>query len=95
MTSLEVRSGGDVQVNGSGGITFLDVANGGRLRYESSGAVTEAFIAGVVDGSGDGTPCEFTECELQVGGQIIDPLQKISFPNGIVLGDRVRQVQAA
>lgn len=86
--------GGSVLVGGDATVMTVNLDNG-RLEYESSGTITTANIGSTFDVAGDASARTITNCVLQPGGQIIDPLQTITFTNGITLDSEVRSVSAS
>jgi len=87
---------GTILVGGAATVGTLN-ANGGTVDYQSSGTITTANIGGpsgaTVDFSGSNLPRTITTCNLDSGGQIIDPLRTVTYTNGIALGTNAETVE--
>lgn len=105
--NLELHSDVTTFTNASGTILFGGSATigtlnleGGTMDYRSSGTITTANIGGfnrgaLLDFSGDNSPRTITNCNILLNGRIIDPLQTVTYTNGILLGNGVATVSAA
>ena len=85
--------GGTWSTNGSGAITTL-TQTAGYLRHNSSGTLTTATLGGTLDCSQDSTARTITNCTLTAGGRINDPLNTLTFSNGILRNSTVREIVA-
>ncbi len=105
--NLELHSNVTTLTNASGTILFGGSAtlttlnfDGGTIDYQSSGTITTANIGGALRGatldfSGDNSSRTITNCNLLLNGRINDPLQTVTYTNGILLGSGVATVSAA
>jgi trimeric autotransporter adhesin len=94
--SLTVSSG-TVTVGGDATCATLNL-NGGVVFYESSGTITTANVGGPngaeLDCSKDGSSRTITTTNLKPGGLITDPLQTITYTNGVAISSDVRSLSA-
>ena len=105
--NMELHSNVTTLTNASGTILFGGLATlttlnfeGGTVNYQSSGTITTANIGGALRGatldfSGDNSARTITNCNLNLNGRIRDPLQTVTYTNGILLGSGVELVSAA
>lgn len=93
-TSL-TNAAGTVLVGGSATVAILN-ANGGTVDYQSSGLIGVANIGGpsgaTLDFSGRNVARTITTCNLNSGGQIIDPLRTGTYT--VVIGSDVESIEA-
>ena len=103
MNTTLTNSSGEIQFGGSATLTTLNL-DGGTMNYQSTGAITTANIGGTLSGtlrgatldfSGDNSARTITNCNLNLNGRIVDPLQTVTYTNGILLGSGVQFVSAA
>ena len=93
------NASGTILFGGSATLTTLTM-EGGTIDYQSSGTITTANIGGALRGatldfSGDNSSRTITNCNLNLNGRIIDPLQTVTYTTGILIGTGVELVSAA
>lgn len=87
--------GGTAEIRGTPGFSTL-VCSGGNTIAKFGGTVADVVVGpGTIDASQDLTPRTFTNCSLDIGGQINDPNETIEYTNGITLEQGVSSLQAA
>ena len=87
------QQGGQWTINGASAVTTL-TQNGGVLNHNSSGTFTTSTIGGTLNCSGDASARTMTTVTLNKGGRIIDPLNTLTFTNGIQKAANVREIVA-
>lgn len=87
------QTGGSWTVRGASNINTL-IQTAGVLNYRGSGTIDDATVGGSLDFSGDASARTVTDCTLKLGGRILDPLDTVTWTNGIQLDSSVRQVSA-
>lgn len=88
------QAGGTWTINGASAVTTL-TQNGGVLNHNSSGTFGTSTIGGTLNCSVDPSARTMTTVTLNKGGRIVDPLNTITFTNGIARAAAVREVIAA
>ncbi len=100
LPSAAVRnSSGTILISGLSNLDALTI-DGGTVDWRSTGTITTANIGGAqrgasLDFSNDNSARIITNCNLNLNGRIIDPLQTVTYTNGILLGSGVELVSAA
>lgn len=91
-----ISSGGVVTIFGDAAFAII-ICNGGNVDYRSSGTIDALFLGGpggTLDCANDNTGRTITDTTLSAGGRINDPLQTITYTNGIQWGATTRALTA-
>ena len=92
-TTLTVL-GGTVTLRGSNAPTTITIRRSGRLVYNSNQTITTLNLGGVLDLSDDLRTFTVTTVNLEPGGQIIDPFDRMTITN-IAKNSDVKSLTAA
>ncbi len=70
---------------GSGAYTTVTVGQGSTLTYPGTGTITTLNLRGTADFSGGTGAVTITNCTMQAGAVILDPLKRVTFTNPVLL----------